>query len=310
MRTESHSDWKPAEADLEAILADHPRPLEALAAGDTPALVLRDAYPRAACEQLIDRLIARQLLFDPDQPIAEKFHREAIPEGFYREGLSDEARQAWRSGEASPERLRIDIGTSLGYRGSDPESFFAHAGETRQLFSTLFDGLPDPVKLIYQRLSDLSLGKRVVTAREPDGRTYGPAIIRAHYGAYTYRPHFDSVQLREERQGYAVYRFDHQFAGVLVLQNTERRGETAQCILHRYLWQPEVNPYLEEGTFDRFARARAIESFRVDLEPGDLYFFNTRLIHEVPGVNGRQPRVVLATFIGYGEHDDEIFVWS
>ena len=33
---------------------------------------------------------------------------------------------------------------------------------------------------------------------------------------------------------------EHQFAGVLVLRNSERDGQTAQCILHRYLWQPEA----------------------------------------------------------------------
>ena len=46
------------------------------------------------------------------------------------------------------------------------------------------------------------------------------------------------------------------------------------------------------------------------LDPGDLYFFNTRCIHEVPAVQGDDPRVVLAVFIGYAEDDDEIYVWS
>ena len=44
--------------------------------------------------------------------------------------------------------------------------------------------------------------------------------------------------------------------------------------------------------------------------PGDLYFFNTRLIHEVPALEGADPRVVLAVFVGYSEEDGEIFVWS
>ena len=48
----------------------------------------------------------------------------------------------------------------------------------------------------------------------------------------------------------------------------------------------------------------------MQLEPGDLYFFNTRCIHEVPGVDGDLARVVLATFIGYSSGRDEIFVWS
>ena len=48
----------------------------------------------------------------------------------------------------------------------------------------------------------------------------------------------------------------------------------------------------------------------MDLQPGDLYFFNTRLVHEVPALEGSSPRVVLAVFIGYSADDPEVFVWS
>ncbi len=170
--------------------------------------------------------------------------------------------------------------------------------------------MPSPVELLYDRLSELSQGKQAVTAHEPDARQYGPAIIRAHYGGYTYKPHFDSVRLREKREDYAVHEFDHQFAGVLVLRNSVRDGLAAECTLHRYLWQPEVQPHLDAGTFHEFAQQRGIENVQVQLEPGDLYFFNTRSIHEVPGIDGPEPRVVLATFIGYSTDRDEIFVWS
>jgi hypothetical protein len=95
----------------------------------------------------------------------------------------------------------------------------------------------------------------------------------------------------------------------MCLQNTELAGQTAQCILHQSLWSPEVDSVMQSGFHD-YAAARHIPSVRVDLEPGDLYFFNTRLIHEVPGVSGEQPRIVLATFIGYSPGDPEVFVWS
>ena len=42
----------------------------------------------------------------------------------------------------------------------------------------------------------------------------------------------------------------------------------------------------------------SIANTDVVLEPGDLYFFNTGCIHEVPGIDGEDARVVLATFIG------------
>jgi hypothetical protein len=305
----TNTPWRPVEPDLAAAFHAFPRPLDALAAAEVPAIVLRGAYPRAQCGALYRRLLDRGLLHDPAAPVPERLREAGIPEGYYREGRQGAERRAWQE-QLATGRLRIDVGTSLGYRGSDPDGFFTHAAETHRLFADLFAGLPDPVRLVYDRLADLAPGKRVVTAHEPDGRLYGPAIIRAHYGGYTYRPHFDSVRLREKREGLAVTRFEHQFAGVLVLRNSVHSGRAAEGTLHRYLWQPEVQPYLDAGTFHEFARQRELSRAEISLEPGDLYYFNTRLIHEVPGVDGTEPRVVLATFIGYSPGEEEVFVWS
>lgn len=294
---------------MSSIFSAHERPLEALAVADVPALILRNAFPKSECQALVDRLIAQEHLYDPRRAVPEKFVDASIPEGYFREGRSAEATRAWDAGTATGRR-RIDIGTSLGYRGSDPDEFFAHSRETQTLFSELFDGHPSPVRVLYETLTELSRGKRAVTAYEPDGREYGPAIIRAHYGGYTYAPHFDSVRLREKREDYSVHDFEHQFAGVLVLQNTSLGDDTAQCVLHRCLWQPEIDPYLRGLTFHDYAADNDIDNVQVVLEPGDLYFFNTRCIHEVPGVAGELPRIVLATFIGYSSDRDEIFVWS
>ena len=118
------------------------------------------------------------------------------------------------------------------------------------------------------------------------------------------------MTLREQRFDYAVTRFDHQFAGVFCLQNSIPRKLVPQAILHRCLWTGEVQPHIEAETFAEYKAARKIEDYRVDLEEGDLYFFNTRCIHEVPAVEGDRARVVVAVFIGYSEDDEEIFVWS
>ena len=303
------NNWIPSEPDLTTILAQHPQPLEALAAGDVPALVIRQAFPVESCQRLVERLIAKELLYDPRKPIPQKFIEAAVPEGHFREGRNKEASRAWDAG-TSTGRRRIDIGTSLGYRGSDPDTFFAHSRESYELFADLFSTGEDPVRILYDALQDLSRTKKAVTAHEPDGRQYSPAIIRAHYGGYTYKPHFDSVRLREKREGYAVHKFEHQFAGVMVLQNTQLGDVSAQCVLHRYLWQPEIDSHLRGGTFHEYAAREGVANVDVVLEPGDLYFFNTRNIHEVPGVAGDLPRIVLATFIGFSSDRDEIFVWS
>ncbi len=308
MRPSSRSAWIPVELSPRPSRRGGTDHLRSLARAEVPAVVFRAAYPQPACAELVERLIANDLAYDPAAPTPDRFLREGIPEGYVRVSgdRSSPSRPAPRAGR----KRRIDIGTSLGYRGDDPEGFFRHADETRRRFRTLFRGTANPIDVIYDRLAQLGPGRTVRTAREPTGERYGPAIFRVHYGDYAYPPHFDSVRLREKRNAYSVYRFEHQFAGVLVLQNAVRGRETAQCIIHRRLWDRDVDEHLSAGTFHRYARATRIESCRVELEPGDLYFFNTRAIHEVPGVDGDLPRVVLATFIGYSESDPEVAVWS
>jgi hypothetical protein len=273
--------WTPAGPDLSSVLARYPEPLAALAEARMPAIILRRAYDPAQCAGLIRRFIDRGLMPDP-----EVHRRTADP------------------------RTRVDIGSSLNNQGADKEAFLRHAAETHALYRTLFDGFGDPVKVIYDALAPLAAGKAVRTAREPDGREYGPAIFRIHYGGHTYQPHIDHVTLREGRFNYAVSRFPQQFAGVLCLQNATHEGRSTQAILHRCLWTPEVQPHIAAGTFPAYAAEYRIANYRVELEPGDLYFFNTRCIHEVPAVQGADPRIVLATFIGYSPDEAEVGVWS
>jgi hypothetical protein len=274
----SNEDWTPAEPSVDHILSIHPDPLASLARGEIPAIVIRQAYKPTDGLALIDRFIERELIDDP------------------------------KSENAGGQRGRIDIGTSLGNRGNDRSDFFSHADETRKLFSGLFEGYPDPVGCMYDALSALAIDKTVATACEPDGRTYGPAIFRIHYEGHRYKPHIDHVTLREKRFDYAVTRFKHQFAGILCMQNTG--GQSTQSVLHRCSWTPDIQPHIEDDTFYDYAAENNVHSFQVDLEPGDLYFFNTGMIHEVPAISGDDPRVVLAVFVGYSEDDNEIFVWA
>jgi hypothetical protein len=78
------------------------------------------------------------------------------------------------------------------------------------------------------------------------------------------------------------------------------------------LAEPDLQTALQahERPLDARAARRGIPNVQVRLQPGDLYFFNTRLIHEVPGVAGVGPRVVLATFIGYSPDREDLYVWS
>lgn len=276
----TQNNWLPAAPDLETVCKTYRDPIYALSQAKVPAIILRNAYSPTQCQGLINRFTNMGLMRDEaDLNSADK-------------------------------RTRIDIGTSLGNRGSDKAKFLAHAKETEHLFSFVFDGFDDPVDLIYNSLAALSPGKEVKVAREPNGARYGPAIFRVHYETHSYKPHIDHVKYREQRTDYAVYRFEHQFAGVLCVQNADENGKGTQAILHRCLWSEEIQPYIAEETFDQYVVNNGIENYQVDLQQGDLYFFNTRCIHEVPPVQGTRARIVLAVFIGYSPDDNEIYVWS
>lgn len=277
--------WPAAEPNTESVIEQYADPLLSLAKAEIPAIMLRQAYHPDQCAKLLQRFKDWGLMRDP-------------------------AAKA-----SADQRNRIDIGSSLNNRGDDKDGFLNHAAATHELFNVLFTGLDDPIKTMYDALSQLAkgkagAGKEVKVAQEPDGRQYGPAIFRIHYESHSYKPHIDHVSLREKRFNYAASRFTHQFAGILCLQNASQQGRSAQTILHQCLWTEEVQPYIEAETFPEYAEANNIGAYRVDLAPGDLYFFNTRCIHEIPPIDGDNPRAVLAVFIGYSEDDDEIYVWA
>ena len=97
---------------------------------------------------------------------------------------------------------------------------------------------------------------------------------------------------------------------MLCFQNADETGRAAQGILHRCAWSPEVQTHLSDNSYHDYAEEKEIESCVIELGQGDFYLFNSGCIHEVPKIEGDQPRIVLAVFIGYSHDDDEMFVWS
>ena len=86
---------------------------------------------------------------------------------------------------------------------------------------------------------------------------------------------------------------------------------TPQAIVHRLRPTPQTAEYLSRGAFGEYLAEHGTSSATLEVNPGDFYIFNEGLLHEVPIIKERgTPRIVLATFIGYSEHDPEIMVWS
>ena len=99
--------WTPAEGSLTDILKKYPRTLNALVAGEIPAIVLRKAFNPDHCAGLVKRLYERGLAYDPR-----------------------------RAGDG---RERVYVGPGLVGHSAEPEKFFACAADTHELFKTLFN---------------------------------------------------------------------------------------------------------------------------------------------------------------------------
>ena len=273
------SHWQPFTGDIDRILQQYPRPLAALAARRVPALVLRGAYDSGHASGLMRRFAERGY-FKPETVGVES----QLSGGSY-----------------------LDLGTSLGRLGADPTAFFAHAEGTHALFDHLFAGFDNPVQTMYAALEGLAPDKQVRTAYAPDGRRYGPAIFRIYHAQEGHKAHYDSVARRSNRPEYAVSHFEHQFAGVLCLQCAEQEGEP---FIYDCYADGEIDAIVRAGDFKSHVQAQKITRTQVQLEPGDLYFFYTENIHEVPAIAGETPRVVLAFFCAMSADRDEVFVWS
>jgi hypothetical protein len=271
--------WLPFEGSIDEILSQYPQPLLALARGEIPAIIVRRAYDPEHCAGLMARFFERGLL--------------------QVQSPGTDGRSPY-----------INIGTSFGMHHQDREAFFAHAAQTRELFDTLFEGYDDPVRTMYELLAAIAPDKQVKTAYEPDNRLYGPAIFRIYHAETGHGPHFDSVKKRTNAPDYQIARFAHQFAAVLCLQNAEADAPGGEPFLYNCAWTPDIQQHLTNNTFHDYAATHRIDRLQVQLEPGDLYFFFTENIHEVPAVKGGRQRAVLATFSAMSPDDEEIFVWA
>jgi hypothetical protein len=299
--------WNALSFQTAPVSHEYVNAIHSVATGDIPAIVVRGAYSEENCRLLLQRLFDRKLFV-----------------GFEEYG---------RGGNGRSKIERFDLGTSLGNLANNPDEFFTQSKQTNELYEHLFDGLVNPVHVLYHWLEQFSGTKSALTAHEPDGRRYGPAIFRCHMPNWGYPPHIDSVRNKgstlhasaEKRTQYAVHRFEHQLGGVLLLQDPEEEFASCDSILYRCEWnnefedmmetvylgldEPEAN-MISADKFEHYVQANSISTYEVNLSPGDLYFFRAECPHVIPKFLGKRPRITLATFFGYTQSDPEIFVWS
>ena len=244
VRTQNYAEFAGQPIDVDASrLAEvaSSNPLSRLAAGEIPAIILRNTLPAEVCRQIMQRFHeAGQFppsflpFLDIDIDTAS-----AASAGAFRIDPLLSTRGKGGGGalpghaEVLTEKVasRSDIGYSLGTGGNDPSTYWDKCAAVQNMFDAVLAPFPkerNPMHLMYDALEALGgRSKRVKTAYEERG-SYGPAIIRTHKPdndagtGHTYIPHYDSVRRREVREGFEVFKFNTQLAGILVLQAPER----------------------------------------------------------------------------------------
>ena len=318
--------WDPIDVDaseVERIFASDADPLGAVAEGRVPAVIIRGAFSSEKCKDIISMFIDRGLMRDPNV---------AADAADSHEVTADRA-----AGYGNGTDTRIDIGSSLvnwtrgalathtpSTRGgtaaddiANREAFLEHSVSTNKLFADIFpEPDADPVKRFFDCMQDLAtpVNKTVKVAYEPDGREYGPVIFRVHYESWAYAPHINHIRVGDKLFNFEASRFVHQFAGLICMANSEEAaeydGNSPGATIYRHFPTPDIDEMQQLGKFHEFVEQEAVPHTTLDIQEGDFYLFNAGFVHEVPAVIGTDPRIVLATFIGYSQDDDEVLVWA
>ncbi len=215
-------------------------PLSRLAAGEIPAIILRNTLPAEVCREIMQRFHEAGQFPPSFLPFLDIDSASAAPrESVFGIDPLISSRGKGGGGALPGHKdvliesvaSRSDIGYSLGTGGNDPSTYWDKCAVVQNMFDEVLAPFPkerNPMHLMYDALEALGArSKSVATAHEERG-SYGPAIIRTHKPdngsgtGHTYIPHYDSVRRREIREGFEVFKFDTQLAGILVLQAPER----------------------------------------------------------------------------------------
>lgn len=177
--------WRPLELATDGREpAERDRALDRLIDRTLPAIIVRRAFPSAACAAVVDRVLPAAIASSP------------------------------------PGRLRL--GPVFGWLKHLPETYLRLAGLAAPLFAALFEDVPSPVTALYDAIGRLAAGRRVATATEPDGRSYAPAVFRAFPATTGHHPHVDSVEDFRALHPWRVTEYRWQLSAVLCLQHPTR----------------------------------------------------------------------------------------
>jgi hypothetical protein len=196
------------------------------------------------------------------------------------------------------------IGSYLAKYLNQPDKYFREAQANSSLFPMQFD-ISIYVREKLQHIFNLHSLK---IAREPDGRTYAPFIVRIHSDGIMNPLHNDNIMRDAKSTDLLVAKLKYQLSCIICIQECDTGGN-----LRHYMksWNPDDEKYkIKNGIGYDYEVVKEKPCFVFKPKVSDIYLINPTNYHEIDRVSG-QTRITVGFFIGF--FDDELkngIVWS
>lgn len=195
-----------------------------------------------------------------------------------------------------PNGALTTIGSFLMKMRDRPEEYFTDAGATEALFAAAAAG--DPGRAL-RRAVRRGLGiETLEPAKDPQGRGFLPAVVRLHDPGVSNPLHSDLTRrdLVEHPAFAAVGAMDLQLSVVLCLQGCEG----GELLVYRRPWGPEHERFkIRDGLGYDAAVISGVDVWSFQPRATDIYIFHGRNFHEITEVRGDHSRITLGCFIGW-----------
>jgi hypothetical protein len=187
------------------------------------------------------------------------------------------------------------VGPYLNKYLDRPDDYFTEAERAEALFRRAGFDLADRVRTALAKAFAL---RTMEPATEPDGRRYGPAVLRVHADGVSNPLHNDNIMRDAADTGLSLAGLAAQLSCVVCVQECDTGGE---LMIYDRPWRPEDERHkVDRGLgYDHMVVA---DARRLIFRPRshDVYLINPTHYHEIERVGGAS-RITLGFFIGF--HD-------
>ncbi|MDG1896554.1 MAG: 2OG-Fe(II) oxygenase [Fuerstiella sp.] len=204
-------------------------------------------------------------------------------------------------------------GRNLNLMGTDPKSYFRHAGAFHDQMDELFPAERGINQHLMRVLSRLDGGRRYCAAPGPEvGQNYMLTTFRGHAEGGYIPAHCDNEQsVRPAYEHLSTLVSDHMYSVVLMIGAADDGGEL-EIFDHRI----EPSEASDDQSSNTGANAGKIDlsqlsSAKIPLRPGDMIVVDSgRYLHHVTPIQGPKTRWVACSFMAHSVDRNAVYCWG